>query len=276
MTLVELLVAFAIVAVLSSLLVPALKTMTQRAQVLACSQNLERIGVHTQLYLNDHDDRYAHSDIAQQLSWDDHLSPYDGRGDLEGGETLLTTPYPSQHNRPEAFGQGYSCPLDVASLGSWSGAEGFRSSYIANEFSSKDPERSYHQHSYFQKGIYAVDRESIHQSDIPKPSKSINIFELHRDQSVLGRVRMTLNNYDNTPITTVDRFRYSSLHHPRFTKAGKAVYQSYSHDIGVQNALMVDGRVQEMFFADTTPSSHGLPASLEEAAAPDSYWNVCE
>jgi type II secretory pathway pseudopilin PulG len=44
MTLVELLVAFAIVTVLSSLLGPVLKTMTQRAQVSTCSQNLQRIG----------------------------------------------------------------------------------------------------------------------------------------------------------------------------------------------------------------------------------------
>jgi hypothetical protein len=87
---------------------------------------------------------------------------------------------------------------------------------------------------------------------------------------------MTLNNYNNTPITTVDRFRYSSLEHPRFTKAGEPVYRSNSHDIGVQNVLMVDGQVREMFFADTTPSSQGLPASLKEAAAADSYWNVCE
>jgi prepilin-type N-terminal cleavage/methylation domain-containing protein/prepilin-type processing-associated H-X9-DG protein len=57
-TLVELLVVIAIIAVLASLLLPALAAAKQDAYRAGCLSNLRQIGVGFTLYLNDHRDRF--------------------------------------------------------------------------------------------------------------------------------------------------------------------------------------------------------------------------
>ena len=80
-TLIELLVVIAIIAILASMLLPALNQARETARGSACLARLRQQGTATQMYLGDHDGFYplgnAKVDI-RELAWFDSLNAYLG------------------------------------------------------------------------------------------------------------------------------------------------------------------------------------------------------
>lgn len=100
-TLIELLIVISIIAVLASMLLPALAKVRERTRSIACASNLKQLGVAFHSYAGDYNDNLPPvRGAVGGYWWDQVIAPYFGKQCiLYGGSTN------------ESFGNGYMrCP----------------------------------------------------------------------------------------------------------------------------------------------------------------------
>lgn len=138
-TLIELLVVIAIIAILASLLLPALSSAKEQAQRTRCANNNKQLGLATQMYVGDNNDYLPHPNWnpPKVRGW-----LYDATATANGfAPDLAIAPYNMFPNRAYETGllwnyvkqrEIYQCPLEKTNTTSFKTRINKMSTYIQN------------------------------------------------------------------------------------------------------------------------------------------------
>lgn len=173
-TLIEMLVVIAIIGILSSILMPSLRSALESSKSASCSSQLRQMGIATSMYSNDNNIFFPSVYWiigSSQITWDDLLSNYDGRNltDSQKNSQLINVSK-----------QGiYRCPADervkTYAIRSYAINKGYYSGY--GTAPSDAPANIW--------GV-ASGSWSARLSNVKKPGLLITIADNSRDGNLLG------------------------------------------------------------------------------------------
>jgi len=214
-TLVELLVVIGIIALLISILLPAMRKAREAASIVTCASNLKQIGIGMHMYANEnrgvipnHGD--AHPILGAWTWWPGLLEPY------VAGKPLDTSPTTTGISR------AFLCPSDEMSLGDYNGPRPSATSYGINFV------------LYTGLGFPSYQKHGVRLAAMRRSTETMYVSE-HRKRFPTGSALYVVNGQYPVVYPSVDGADFGLLG----SYHGKVV-----------NALFLDGHVESYIAAD--------------------------